>query len=188
MRIIGGKYKGRVIQVNRNFNARPTTDFAREGLFNILSNIFDFSKINVLDLFGGTGSISFEFVSRGCPSVDIVEISLHSLKSIQSMISLTGISGINLIRADVFRYIKSCRKKYNIIFADPPYSLKTITKIPELIFNSDLLEENGLFILEHPRIYHFEDHPCFSDHRSYGNVHFTFFRKTEQPGFDDKAY
>lgn len=165
------------MQVKRNINARPTTDFAREGLFNILNNTFDFSKINVLDLFGGTGSISFEFASRGCQSVDIVEINLNSLRSIQSTIHLLGISGINVIRADVFRYIKSCRKKYDIIFADPPYSLKTLTDIPVLIFNSDLLEENGLFILEHPKSCHFEDNPYFYDHRNYGNVHFTFFRR-----------
>ncbi len=179
MRIIGGKYKGRVIQVKRNFYARPTTDFAREGLFNILSNAFDFNGLNILDLFGGTGSISFEFASRGCRSVDIVEINPNSLKSIQSTINLLGITGINLIRADVFRYIKSCSKKYNIIFADPPYSLKKITEIPKLIFESDLLEQNGLFILEHPKNYQFDNDSHFYEHRKYGNVNFTFFRASQ---------
>jgi 16S rRNA (guanine(966)-N(2))-methyltransferase RsmD len=177
LRIIGGKYKGRVIKVKRNFHARPTTDFAREGLFNILSNIFDFSNLNILDLFGGTGAIGFEFASRGCRSVDIVEIDIHSLNSIQSTIDRLGITEIHTIRADAFRYIKSCRKKYHIVFADPPYSLKTIPEIPVLIFNSDLLEDDGIFILEHPKSYNFENDPHFYDHRCYGNVHFTFFRK-----------
>ena len=179
MRIIGGKYKGRVIEIKRNFHARPTTDFAREGLFNILSNIFDFTDLSILDLFGGTGSISFEFASRGCTSVDIVEIDIHALRSIQSTVSHLGLTGINIIRADVFRYIKSCHRKYNIVFADPPYSLKSIPEIPALIFNSDLLAKNGLFILEHPKNFDFANDQHFYEHRRYGNVHFTFFREKE---------
>ncbi|MBP1669184.1 MAG: putative methyltransferase [Bacteroidetes bacterium] len=177
MRIIGGKYKGRIIGVSRNFKGRPTTDFARESLFNILNNTVDFETISVLDLFGGSGSISFEFASRGCPSVDVVDIDFHSLKAIDEMVLKLRIKGIRTIRSDGFAYLKSCRKKYGIIFADPPFAMKELPELPERVLHAALLEKEGRFILEHPKEYDFSGHPHIVDHRKYGNVHFSFFRE-----------
>jgi 16S rRNA (guanine966-N2)-methyltransferase len=176
LRIIGGKYKGRVIAVSRRFKARPTTDFARESLFNILSNLIEFEKVKVLDLFGGTGSLSFEFASRGCQSIDIVDKDIHSLKAVQEMAGKLGIKGMNTIRTDAFRYIRSCHKKYDVIFADPPYTLEALQTIPALVFDSSLLEKDGMLILEHPKSIDFSGHAHFSDHRKYGHVNFSFFR------------
>jgi len=176
LRIISGKYKGRIIIISRNFKGRPTTDFARESLFNILNNIIDFETVRVLDLFGGSGSISFEFASRGCPSVDVVDIDFHSLKAIDEMAAKLGITGMKTIRSDSLRYMKSCRKKYDIVFADPPYEMKELPELPDMVMTSSLLEKEGRFILEHPRKYDFSGHPHFTQHRKYGNVNFSFFR------------
>jgi 16S rRNA (guanine966-N2)-methyltransferase len=176
LRIIGGKYKGRIIGISRNFKGRPTTDFARESLFNILNNTTDFETVRVLDLFGGSGSISFEFSSRGCPSVDVVDVDFHSLKAIDEMAARLGITGMRTIRSDSVRYLKSCRKKYDIVFADPPYAMKELQELPDQVIGSSLLEKDGRFILEHPKTYDFSGHPHFTEHRKYGNVHFSFFR------------
>jgi 16S rRNA (guanine966-N2)-methyltransferase len=176
LRIIGGKYKGRIIGISRNFKGRPTTDFARESLFNILNNTIDFDTIRVLDLFAGSGSISFEFASRGCPSLDVVDIDFRTLKAIDEMALKLGITGMKTIRSDSFQYLKSCRKKYTIVFADPPYAMKELKELPDRVIHSSLLEENGIFILEHPKEYDFSGHPHFTEHRKYGNVNFSFFR------------
>ncbi|MBN1414223.1 MAG: RsmD family RNA methyltransferase [Bacteroidales bacterium] len=176
MRIIGGKYKGRVIGLSHKFKARPTTDFARESLFNILANVVDFNDVKVLDLFGGSGSISFEFASRGCMSIDVVDLDAYSLKAITETARKLEITGMRTIRADVFRYIASCSNTYNIVFADPPYDLKELATLPELILGSLILEKNGRFILEHPKGFNFSDNAYFTEHRKYGNVHFSFFR------------
>jgi 16S rRNA (guanine966-N2)-methyltransferase len=176
LRIIGGKYKGRIIQTDRNFKARPTTDFARESLFNILNNVIDFESVRVLDLFGGSGSISFEFVSRGCLVVDLVDIDFHSLKTVDAMAATLGVKGIRAIRSDVFKYIKTCPVKYDLIFADPPYALEELSSIPDKIFSAGLLNPGGRFILEHPKSYDFSQHAHFVDHRKYENVNFSFFR------------
>jgi 16S rRNA (guanine(966)-N(2))-methyltransferase RsmD len=176
LRIIGGKYKGRIIEISRNYKGRPTTDFARESLFNILNNTTDFDTVRVLDLFGGSGSISFEFASRGCLSVDVVDIDFHSLKAIDEMTLKLGITGLRAIRSDSFKYLKSCRKKYDIIFADPPYAMKELPELPDRVIHSSLLENDGRFILEHPKEYNFSGHPYFTEHRKYGNVNFSFFR------------
>ena len=176
MRIIGGKYKGRIIGVSRYFKARPTTDFAKESLFNILSNVIDFEDVKVLDLFGGTGSISFEFASRGCTSIDIVDLDSRSLKTIDEMAGNLGITGMRTIRSDVFRYLKSCTDNYDIVFADPPYTLKELSILPDRVFGSSILNMDGRFILEHPKGLDFSGHPYFAEHRKYGNVNFSFFR------------
>ena len=177
MRIIGGKYKGRTIGISRDFKGRPTTDFARESLFNILNNLIDFETVRVLDLFGGSGSISFEFASRGCPSIDLVDIDSHSLKAIDEMAHKLGIPGMKTFRSDSIRYLKSCRKEYDIIFADPPYAMKDLPELPDHVMQSSLLGSEGIFILEHPKDYDFSAYPNFTDHRKYGNVNFSFFRK-----------
>lgn len=162
--------------MSRGFKARPTTDFARESLFNILSNHIEFARVKVLDLFGGTGSISFEFASRGCLSIDIVDRDVSSLRAIGEMAEKLDIKGMRTVRADAFRYIRSCSKKYDIVFADPPYTLAELHSIPGMVLDSSLLEKDGMLILEHPKNFDFSANDHFTDHRRYGNVNFSFFR------------
>lgn len=176
MRIIGGKYSGRRIEVSKGFDSRPTTDFAREALFNILSNHFNFEDTAVLDLFSGTGSISFEFASRGCENIDLVDINGRATQFIAKTAADIGMKGIHAVRMDVFRFIPVCHKKYDIIVADPPYELKNIQAIPDLIMKFNLLKENGWFVLEHGKANHFKDHLHFFEERNYGSVHFSFFK------------
>ena len=178
MRIIGGIFKSRIFKPEKNFTARPTTDFARENLFNILENRYNFNNKSVLDLFGGTGSISYEFVSRGCQNITIVESERSHYRFICSVIAKLGvISSVKVINIDVFRFISKTREQYNIIFADPPYELKRLAEIPDLILKSNLLCEEGLLVLEHGKANDFSLHPCFSELRTYGSVHFSFFER-----------
>lgn len=177
MRIIGGEFKSRIFSPGKNFKARPTTDFARENLFNILANRVDFEDIKVLDLFAGTGSISFEFASRGCGNVTSVELDRMHFAFICSVIEKLDLKGtINPVCADTFRFIKKNKEHFNIIFADPPYDLNRLNEIPELVMSSDLLSPEGLFILEHGKRNDFSLHPDFLELRVYGSVHFTFFK------------
>lgn len=176
MRIVGGKYKGRRIEVSHGFDSRPTTDFAREALFNILTNHFDLESSVFLDLFSGTGSISFEMLSRGCSNIDLVDINPRAIKFIQKITDEMSFKGIHAVRMDVFRFIPVCKKQYDIIFADPPYDHAWIKDIPELILSNKLLKEEGWFILEHGKGHLFTDHPGFFDNRHYGSVHFSFFK------------
>ncbi len=176
MRIVGGIYKGRKIAVSKGFDSRPTTDFAREALFNILSNIVDFSESKVLDLFAGTGSISFEFVSRGVTDIDLVDINSRSVHFISDVAAEFGIKGMHTVRMDVFRFIPICHKKYDVIFADPPHDLATLASIPDLIFSHSLLNPQGIFILEHGKSHQFKKHAAFYEERNYGSVHFSFFK------------
>ena len=175
MRIIGGKYKAKRISVPHNITARPTTDFAKEGLFNLLNNRIDFEDIDVLDLFSGTGSIGLEFISRGARSVVSVEQSDRHCVFIRKVCNDLKIDNLMLIKGDVFRYIASARVKFDVIFADPPYELTKINEIPDLIFKQELLKPDGLFVLEHSAKSNFEKHPNFSSHRHYGNVNYSFF-------------
>lgn len=175
MRIISGKYKGRHFDIPRNFKARPTTDFAKENLFNILLNLIDFEETNALDLFSGTGSISLELLSRGCTSVTSVEMdSLHFSHLKKSAVALND-NNWNLVRDDVFRYIKRCNSSYSLIFADPPYALKNLASIPDLIMQSNMLKSDGIFIFEHGKDNDFSEHPNFFRHISYGSVNFSLF-------------
>ncbi len=176
MRIIGGKYKGRRIEPPSNLNARPTTDFAREGLFNILANRIDFEEINVLDLFAGTGSISFEFSSRGAASVHLVEKNPKHISGINRIIRDIGFENIRPLHVDVRSYLRACHVKYDVVFADPPYDLPWLSTLPSLVLNAGILTEEGFFILEHPRDINFSDNPSFFEHRNYGGVNFSFFR------------
>ena len=177
MRIVGGKFRGRHFTPPKSFSARPTTDFAKESLFNIINNNYDFEELKVLDLFSGTGSISFEFISRGVISVDSIERDFVHNKFIKETAQKLNISNLNAIKADAFGFINRSYAKYNIIFADPPYDLKGIDQIPDIIFSRDLLEEGGCFILEPSANYKFDNHLFFSEHRYYGSVNFTFFKK-----------
>lgn len=177
MRIISGIYKRRRFDVPRNFKARPTTDFAKENLFNVLvNNYIDFDGITALDLFAGTGSISIELVSRGCERVVSVEKDRDHFVFICKVMKELGTDKCFPIRGDVFKFIQSGSSKYDFIFADPPYELKGIETIPDLIFKKDLLNEDGILVLEHGKQNHFEDHPRFIDQRVYGSVNFSFFK------------
>ena len=176
MRIISGKYKGRHFDVPRNFKARPTTDFAKENLFNILNNIVDFEESKALDLFSGTGSISLELISRGCPEVVSVEMdSLHFSFLKKSQAALND-KAWRIVRDDVFRFLRRSGGKYDIIFADPPYALKELKEIPDMVLEGGMLKEDGLFIFEHGKDYDFSQHPRFVRHIAYGSVNFTFFK------------
>ena len=177
MRIISGKYKGRHFDVPRNFKARPTTDFAKEGLFNVLNNEYEMEGLQVLDLFGGTGAISYEFASRGASMVYCVEMLPLHANFIKSQASAFGMSNLTVVRHNVFEFLEICREKFDIIFADPPYALEGFASIPDKVFAQDILHPGAYFILEHPEEYDFKSHPYFIKERKYGNVHFSFFEK-----------
>lgn len=177
MRIISGKYKSRRFQLPKNFRARPTTDMARESLFNILNNIIDWENTNALDLFSGTGCIAVEFVSRGCPHVISVEMNGRNHAFIQKIKEQLDAKELLTIKADVFSFIKTCNQTFDLIFADPPYDLKELELIPTIIFEKELLNDDGVFILEHSKTNTFTEHPFFKEERNYGSVHFSFFEK-----------
>ena len=179
MRIITGKYKGRHFDIPRTFKARPTTDFAKENIFNVLNSYIDFEGINALDLFSGTGSISLELLSRGCEHVVSVEMDRDHHRFIVECSNKLSIlnSQFSIIRGDVFRYIKSCKQQFDFIFADPPYALKELPTIPGLIFEKGLLKDDGILVFEHGKDNDFSSDPHFVEHRTYGSVNFSIFRK-----------
>ncbi len=176
MRIIGGKYGGRRLIPPPGFRARPTTDFARESLFNILNNRIDFEDIYVLDLFAGTGSISYEFASRGAREVHLIDQDKKHIAGIRRIINDIGFTNIKPIHLDVKAYLKICQIKYDIVFADPPFDLKWLKDIPDLVTRSGIIRDSGFLVLEHPRNINFNDHRLFFEHRNYGGVNFSFFR------------
>lgn len=175
MRIIGGQYGGRKIQLPKTFSARPTTDYAKESLFNILTNYIDFESIKVLDLFAGTGSISYEFVSRGCNDVTLVESNSKNAAVVKKLVENFGMTQIKVINTDAIRFIKNLPGKYDIIFADPPYEMPGINEIPDLILTANILNPNGWLIMEHSSNHSFINHPNFLQNRVYGSVNFSFF-------------
>ena len=177
MRIITGKYKGRHFEIPRSFKARPTTDFAKENIFNVLNGYIDFEDATALDLFSGTGSITLELLSRGCSQVISVELDRDHHRFIQECLKkLSTDHTVIPIRGDVFRFIKSCHQQFDFIFADPPYALKELPQIPDLIFAKNLLKPEGIFVFEHGKDYDFSQHPHFVEHRSYGSVNFSLFK------------
>lgn len=179
MRIVSGIYKGRRFDVPHSFKARPTTDFAKENLFNILTNLIDFdSHIQALDLFAGTGSISIELLSRGCEQVISIEKDRDHYTFICKVLKEMGSKACVPLKADVFKYISRCQQQFDLIFADPPYALPELASLPDLIIEHHLLKENGLFVLEHGKDYQFDQHPHLMQHRSYGAVNFSFFQPT----------
>ncbi len=175
MRIISGIYKGKQIRVPRHFRARPTTDFAKEAVFNIIANHFKFNGLKVLDLFSGTGSIGYEFASRGAIKIDMVEINPGYSDFIKKTIGQIGFDQIRIYHDDAFRLIPRLKGKYDIIFADPPYNLDRIPEIPGLIFDHNLLEKDGWLILEHGKDQDFVNHAHFQELRKYGSVFFSVF-------------
>lgn len=184
MRVITGKYKGRHFDVPRSFKARPTTDFAKENIFNVLNGYVDFEDATALDLFSGTGSITLELLSRGCAQVISVEADRDHHRFICDCLKKLspstgkGPDGAIAIRGDVFRFVKSCRQQFDFIFADPPYALPDLPKIPDLILEKGLLKDGGIFVFEHGKNNDFSAHPNFVEHRAYGSVNFSIFRSS----------
>jgi 16S rRNA (guanine966-N2)-methyltransferase len=176
LRIIGGKYRGRRIDPPANLRARPTTDFAREGLFNILNNRIDFETVTVLDLFSGTGCISYEFASRGAAAVHLVEKDKIHISGIKRIIRELEFENIKPVHIDVKAFLKTCKVKYDVVFADPPYDLKWLKDLPDLVSSGGVIKEDGFFILEHPKNMDFKNHRLFFEHRNYGGVNFSFFK------------
>lgn len=181
MRIISGIYGRRRFDVPSTFSARPTTDFAKENLFNVLSNLTDLEGLDALDLFAGTGSISFELLSRECRNVTAVEKNNQHAFFIAKVAKELKTESLHLIRGDVFRYLSSApMQSFDFIFADPPYALKELPEIPRLVFERDLLREDGIFVMEHPKEYDFSELPYFNQRRIYGSVNFSIFIKEEE--------
>jgi len=177
MRIIGGKLKGKNILPPTGYKARPTTDFAKEGLFNVLDNEYEFEGLKVLDLFGGTGAISYEFASRGAGEVYCIEMLPLHANFIKSQASSFGLRNLTVVRHNVFEFLEICYKTFDIVFADPPYALDGLDSLPDKVLSRNILVPGGYFILEHPAEYSFKEHPAFVKEKKYGNVHFTFFEK-----------
>ena len=179
MRVVSGIYKGRRFDVPHSFKARPTTDFAKENLFNVLGNLIDFNdQVHALDLFAGTGSISLELLSRGCEQVVSIEKDREHYTYICKVMKELGNPAWLPLKADVFKFISRCNEQFDLVFADPPYALKELASLPDLIFEHNLLKPDGLFILEHGKDHQFDQHPHFMQHRKYGAVNFTLFKPT----------
>lgn len=178
MRIIGGKFKGRkFIPPAKNWPTRPTTDFAKEGLFNMLQNRIDFQEVKMLDLFGGTGSHCYEFISRGCTNATYVDKFPGCVQFVTKTARELHIEQeLHIVKSDVFTFIKNCAQKFDYIFAGPPYPLPNLDEIPDYIFKFELLKTDGLFVLEHNPNHDFTNHPNFSEARNYGTTIFSFFK------------
>lgn len=180
MRIIRGKYGHRRFDPPKNITARPTTDFARENIFNVIENLEDIEGVRVLDLFAGTGAISFEFLSRGAASVTAVEIAQAQLNFIRSVKDKLADENMIIVKGDVFKFITGTHRKFDIIFADPPYDHPRFEEVPELILNSALVEPGTLVIIEHSGKRDFSMLPGFFQRREYGSVNFSLFRVSEK--------
>ena len=176
MRIISGIYGGRRLSPPKNITARPTTDFAKESLFNLRNNRMDPEGIDMLDLFAGTGGIGIECVSRGAREVTAVEIAHVQQNWIISCCKQLGIKNLSVIRGDVFKFLSACRTRYDLIFADPPYALDRIEELPDLTLG--LLKKDGWLVIEHGKDTDFTSHPNHIETRSYGSVHFSFFQSS----------
>ena len=176
MRIIGGKLRGKSVLPPAGYKARPTTDFAKEGLFNTLDNEFFFDDLAVLDLFGGTGSISFEFASRGAGEVIAVEMNPANVNFIKKTATALGVDKVvRVLHQNVFDFLEICSRRFDIVFADPPYALEGLDTLPDRVLSKGLVHAGGYFILEHPAEYKFAAHPSFVKEKKYGNVHFSYF-------------
>ncbi|MCQ2178170.1 MAG: RsmD family RNA methyltransferase [Bacteroidales bacterium] len=175
MRIIGGALKGKTINPPAGYKARPTTDFAREGLFNVLNNEYEFEDLKVLDLFSGTGAVGFEFASRGASMVYCVEMARENASFIKTESDRLGLRNVTMVRDNAFDFLDICREKFDIIFADPPYALEGLETIPDKVLGRDILHPGCYFILEHGDEHSFREHPRFKKEKVYGRVHFSFF-------------
>ena len=177
MRIIRGTHRGRKITAPASLPVRPTTDLAKESLFNILDNHLYFEDVRVLDLYAGTGSISYEFASRGSKMIIAVDIHPQCVRFISETAARLGFNQLKAIRSSSIGFLDHCREKFDLIFADPPYDLEGIEEVIKLVFDKELLSEGGWLIIEHAQGKNFSAFPNFSQHRNYGKVNFSFFRK-----------
>ena len=175
MRIVSGEFKGRIINPPAGFTLRPTTDTAKESLFNILNNRYDFDELSVLDLFAGTGSISYEFLSRGVADIVCVEMNARHVGFIEKTCNDLKSTSAKVVRADVFSFLKACTRSFDIIFADPPYDLKGIDQVPLLVFEKQLLKPDGVLVVEHSIETNLSAHPNFVEKRKWGKVNMSFF-------------
>jgi 16S rRNA (guanine966-N2)-methyltransferase len=183
MRIISGSLGGRRIHPPTNMPyTRPTTDIAKEGLFNMLQNQLDFEELKTLDLFGGTGSISYELASRGAKELTIVEKDQQMFSFIKKTAQSLKLENFKVVKSDVFRFIEQCQEKFDLIFAGPPYALQTIDELPKLVFEKQLLDDNGWFILEHTPRNNYEQFAHFRSARNYGTTIFSIFVNENHAG------
>ena len=179
MRIIGGIHKGKQLLPPKNLPVRPTTDFAKEALFNVLNNRIDFDELTILDLFAGTGNIALEFASRGAKKIIAIDTHSPCLNFIRDTAKQLNLKSINTDRADVFKFLKKAHTTFDVIFADPPYELPNIAEISELVFVHHVLNPLGLLIVEHGPKTDLSSQLHFMEMRKYGNVHFSFFQQPE---------
>lgn len=178
MRIVGGTLGGRRFNPPTNIPARPTTDLAREGLFNILNNLVDFEECEALELFGGTGGVSYELASRGAKEVTLVEQDAVSVAFIKKTAAEFKIADtLKIVRGDVFKFLDTDRRSYDLVFADPPYALGKLAQLPDLML--ERLAEDGIAVLEHDSRHGFDEHPAFLRRKAYGGTVFSFFEKRE---------
>ena len=180
MRIVSGTHKSKRIYAPKNLPVRPTTDMAKESLFNILNNDYYFDEIRVLDLFSGTGNISYEFASRGTQQILSVDQNLNCIRFIQKTAEELGFKAITTLKADVFEFVTKHKQEYDVIFADAPYDIEGLESVIENIFKHDLLANNGVLILEHPKEQDFSELPNYINKRRYGNVNFSFFERNDE--------
>lgn len=176
MRIIGGKIGGVRLQPPNNLPVRPTTDLAKEALFNILQNRIDFEGLKCLDLFAGTGNITLELASRGATAVDAVDIHFKCVRYIADTAQQHNLTAVHTRKADVFKFIQGCKEKYDLIFADPPYDIDRLPQLAHLVFEQNLLQEDGLLVIEHPSTRQMQPHPFWDETRKYGISSFSFYR------------
>ena len=179
MRISSGKYGRRRFDVPTGITARPTTDMARENLFNVLNNFIDFDGITALDLFAGTGAISFELLSRGAAAVTAVEMARTQTAFINKVKAMLADDNLTVVKGDVFKFIDSCTRRFDLIFADPPYDLPRFADVPRLVLDSPVMGPGSIFVMEHPREHDFSALPHFMQHRAYGKVNFSIFSRPE---------
>lgn len=175
MRIISGKFKGKKLSAPNNLPVRPTTDYAKESLFNIINNHYFFEDLAILDGFSGTGNIGYEFISRGAGKVDSVDANTHCIKYQNEIKTALGLNNLYTIQQDFFEFLKTCTNKYDLIFCDPPYDIDGINNIPNLVFENNLLTEDAWLIIEHSKNTLF-NHPNYLETRKYGTVNFSFFK------------
>lgn len=186
MRIVSGTHRGRVINPPKNLPVRPTTDFAKESLFNILNNHFEFDTLKVLDLFCGTGNITYEFLSRECKEIVSVDDNYNCCTFVKKTIEDFKFPKSRVIKSDVFSFLKNNTETYDIIFADPPFDLDKYDQIPAIVFEKKLLRENGWLIVEHGLKTDLSKHPNFKEKRKYGNLNFSFFKYNSEEATDSQ--
>ncbi len=176
MRIISGIHKGRKLQPPSRIKARPTTDMAREALFNLLQAEINLNETDLLDLFCGTGAISLEFISRGGRSATSIDVDNLATRFLKSIVEEWKLANLRVVRADVFKLMKKPDRGFDFVFTDPPYAEPRYPQLPDLLLNSGWVNAGGLLVIEHSQAHSFAEHANFGFHKKYGSVNFSFFR------------